>query len=125
MATGTPPVERARPASDRLLDRRSNRLARALLKLAASGRIAVVCCPKHAFDADVASAAALKIGVDPQRVDPIDLTEGQVEPPHIVLACAEGARAWRGAGLTGLLIADGPNELWWKALEARESPEQL
>lgn len=119
-------MERTHSASERLLERRSNRLARALRRIAVGGRIAVVCCPSHLFDAEVATAAILKIGAKPQRMDPIDVVVGdQIELPRIVLACAEGAAAWRRAGLAGIMIADAPNELWWKALEARESPGQL
>jgi hypothetical protein len=108
--------------SSELLEHRSDRLASALRRLLVSGRVAVVCCPDHAFDADVATRAALKIGADPQRMDPADLaTRGPVEPPAVVLACAEGAGAWRDAGLTGRVIADAPNAIWWKVLEARAS----
>ena len=109
-----------------LLEDRSNRLARALQRFAAAGPIAVVCCPDHAFDAEVATAAAGKIGASSQRMDPADLAPApHVVPARIVLACAEGAGAWRRAGLAGVVIADAPHELWWKVLEARERPDRL
>jgi hypothetical protein len=124
--TSCDPAEEARSAAAVLLEDRSNRLARALRRFAAAGPIAVVCCPDHAFDAEVATAAVLKVGGSSHRMDPTEVVpEVQAAPPRIVLACAEGAGAWRRAGLAGLMIADAPNELWWKVLEARESPACL
>lgn len=46
-------------------------------------------------------------------------------PVRVVLACGEGLSPWRLAGLPGLVIGDGPNVAWWKALELREPGDPL
>jgi acyl-CoA synthetase (AMP-forming)/AMP-acid ligase II len=108
------------------LDRRSNRLARALLRLGVQPgeRIAVVTCDAHAPDAVVgmlattrADAAPLPLAPDPTALAGVD--------GRVVLACAEGVAACRRAGVRGVLVGDGEGVEWWKALELRSSAAPL
>ena len=102
-----------------LVDRRSNRLARALGALGVSDgdRVAVACCEEHHLDRDVAIAAVTKAGAVPVAVD-----GGGV---RAVLACAEGMEWWRRTGARAIVIADAPGTVWWKALELRHPPTPL
>jgi acyl-CoA synthetase (AMP-forming)/AMP-acid ligase II len=102
------------------LDRRSNRLARALVDLgvAPGDTVAVVCCDAHAPDLLVAHLAAVKTGAV-TTVLPLDLAGGA--RASVVLACAEGVGACRAAGVRGLVVGDAMGVVWWKALELRQS----
>jgi len=102
-----------------LVDRRSNRLARALTALGvdAGERVAVACCDEHALDREVAVAAVSKAGAIAVSVD-----DGDV---RAVLACAEGMEWWRRTGGHALVIADAPGAVWWKAVELRHPPTPM
>ena len=41
----------------------------------------------------------------------------------VVLACEHGVAAWQAARLPGVIVGDDVGVLWWRALEAHESPE--
>lgn len=102
------------------LDRRSNRLARALVGLGVTpgDEVAVVCCDIHAPDLLVAHLAATKAGAI-TTVLPLDLA-GETGAP-VVLACAEGVGACRAAGVRAMVVGDATGVVWWKALELRQS----
>ena len=102
------------------LDRRSNRLARALVDLgvAPGEKVAVVCCDRHAPDLLVAHLAANKAGAI-INVLPFDLV-GDADAA-VVLACAEGVGACRAAGVRAPIVGDATGVVWWKALELRQS----
>ena len=101
------------------LDRRSNRLARALVDLgvAPGDRVTVVCCDTHAPDLLVGHLAAAKAGAT-TTVLPLD--RAAAAGPSVVLACAEGVGACRAAGVRATIVGDGPGVVWWKALELRQ-----
>jgi non-ribosomal peptide synthetase component F len=102
------------------LDRRSNRLARALVDLgvAPGDEVAVVCCEAHAPDLLVAHLAAGKAGAT-SIVLPLD--RAAAAGGSVVLACAEGVTACHAAGARATIVGDGPGVVWWKALELRQS----
>jgi hypothetical protein len=101
------------------LDRRSNRLARALVDLgvAPGDRVTVVCCDAHAPDLLVGHLAAAKARAT-TTVLPLD--RAPAAGASVVLACAEGVDACRGAGVRATIVGDGPGVVWWKALELRQ-----
>ena len=102
------------------LDRRSNRLARALVDLGvmSGDPVTVVCCDAHAPDLLVAYLATIKVGAI-TTVRPLDSPLGA--DASVVLACAEGVSACRAAGVRALIVGDAPGVVWWKALELRQS----
>ena len=102
------------------LDRRSNRLARALVALgvAPGDRVDVVCCDVHAPDLLVGHLAATKAGAT-TAVLPLDQAAGA--GGSVVLACAEGVGACRAAGVRSTIVGDATGVIWWKALELRQS----
>jgi non-ribosomal peptide synthetase component F len=110
------------------LDRRSNRLGRALLALGVLPRdhVAISCCPEHAGDEEVALAAVRKAGARAEAILPERLAEllaaGQ---PRLLLACCEGVAAWRASGVPCTVVGDDTGVTWWKMLEARQSAEPL
>ena len=102
------------------LDRRSNRLARALadLGVAPGDHVAIVCCDAHAPDLLVGHLAAGKAGAI-TTVLPLEHAAGA--GASVVLACAEGVDACRAAGVRATIVGDAAGVAWWKALELRQS----
>lgn len=112
------------------LDRRSNRLARALQRLGVrKGEVvAVVCCEED--EREVARASAVKAGARPVIVS-CGTAPQQFASLHrhlnvrVVVACAEGVELWRSAGVAGLILGEGEGIRWWKLAELRESAAPL
>ena len=118
------------PAGDVIEERRSNRLARALARLGIEprARVALVCCDDHAVERDVGWLALRKLGAG-AVVIPVDASPAALRRlpaaarTLVVLACAHGVAAWQAARLPGVIVGDDVGVLWWRALEAHESPE--
>lgn len=119
-----------RPAEGALrsLDRRSNRLGRALVDLGvgAGDRVAILCCDRHLPDrmvglVGVQKAAAQGVSLNPER--PVTWLAGQLRAihPRLILACSEGVQAWRATGIPCQVLGDEPGVTWWKLVEARQS----
>ena len=114
------------------LEGRSNQLARALVRmgLMPGDQVGVLCCDAHDDDERVARVAVAMVGATVQ-VLPLDASPGHMTAVatqanfRYVVACEEGSVAWKRAAFPVVLIADGPNAYWWRALELRESAEPL
>ncbi len=109
---------------------RAERLGRALkaMGVASGQRVVVLCCSEHAEDRHVATTAAR--GLDAAVIIPVDwgasaltLLFADLGGPTVHLACEEGVVAWREARGSGIMIGDGLDVLWWKALECRYATE--
>jgi hypothetical protein len=102
------------------LDRRSNRLARALVDLgvAPGDTVSIVCCDTHGPDLLVAYLAATKAHAT-AAVRPLE--RAAAAEASVALACAEGVAACRAAGVRATIVGDGPGVVWWKALELRQT----
>jgi acyl-CoA synthetase (AMP-forming)/AMP-acid ligase II len=113
-----------------LVDRRSNRLARAIRRLGVleGEAVAVVVCDEA--EQAVATAGATKAGAR-VLVVPCDTPAEDFAALHrredvrAVVACAEGVEVWRSARVGGLILGDGEGVPWWKLAELRESAEPL
>lgn len=113
-----------------LVDRRSNRLARAVRRLGVveGEAVAVVVC--DADEREVATAAAAKAGARVVVVacdtPPAEFAaQHRREEVKAVVACADGVELWRAARVGGLILGDGEGVPWWKLAELRESAEPL
>ena len=113
-----------------LVDRRSNRLARAVRRLGVleGDAVAVVVCDTG--ERNVAVAAVRKVGARVVAI-PCDTLPDEfarryrAEGVKAVVACAEGVELWRAARVGGLILGDGEGVPWWKVAELRESAEPL
>ena len=112
-----------------LEERRSNRLARALLRLGVEpgSRVGIVCCDDHLIDRAVGRRAVHKAGagavIAPATAGAALARLPRLARTPVVLACADGVAAWRAARLPGVLVGDDTGVLWWRALEGLESPD--
>lgn len=113
-----------------LVDRRSNRLARAVRRLGVleGETVAVVVCDDA--EREVATTGARKAGarvvVVPCDTAPEAFAERyRAEQVRAVVACADGVVLWRAARVGGLILGDGEGVPWWKLAELRESAEPL
>jgi acyl-coenzyme A synthetase/AMP-(fatty) acid ligase len=113
-----------------LVDRRSNRLARAVRRLGVleGETVAVVVCDED--EREVATTGAAKAGarvvVVPCDTPPADFADRyRREDVKGVVACADGVELWRAARVGGLILGDGEGVPWWKLAELRESAEPL
>ena len=112
------------------VDRRSNRLARAVRRLGVleGETVAVVVCDQE--ERSVAVAGATKAGAR-VLVVPCDTAAADFAVRHraeavkAVVACADGVEVWREARVGGLILGDGEGVPWWKLAELRESAEPL
>jgi hypothetical protein len=111
---------------------RAGRLRRGLqsMGVAPGQAIVVLCCSDHAEDRQVAIEALDGLGL--VAITPTDWTwpalVGLFDTrtyPNIHLACEEGLDAWRAARGTGIMIANGPGVVWWRALECRHAADTL
>lgn len=114
------------------INHRSNQLARAVRRagLRPGEVAAVVCCERHGVDALVAETASRKAGASvvklPWNAPPSEFARlHRICEVKLVLACEEGVAAWHESRCSGLIIGDGPDVLWWKLAERRESAEPL
>jgi acyl-CoA synthetase (AMP-forming)/AMP-acid ligase II len=112
------------------LDRRSNRLARALRTMGVNETttVAVVVCDD--MEKLVALSAVRKIGAAvaemPCQLSPSDFALSyRASGADVTLACLEGTQAWLASGVGGLILGDGEGVKWWKLAELRESSEPL
>jgi acyl-coenzyme A synthetase/AMP-(fatty) acid ligase len=112
------------------LDRRSNRLARALRALGANETttVAVIVCDD--MEKLVALSAVRKIGAAVAemscQLSPTELAVSyRLSDANVTLACIEGTTSWLAAGVGGLILGDGEGVKWWKLAELRESSEPL
>jgi acyl-coenzyme A synthetase/AMP-(fatty) acid ligase len=112
------------------LDRRSNRLARALRAMGANEitTVAVVVCDD--MEKLVALSAVRKIGAAvaemPCQLSPAEFALSyRVSGANVTLACVEGTKSWLAAGVGGMILGDGEGVKWWKLAELRESCEPL
>jgi non-ribosomal peptide synthetase component F len=125
-------VQTSERQSERVVDRRSNRLGRALLSLGVQpgDHIAVVCCDRHLADRLVGVTGAQKagaVGVALVPDGPEEWIARQLRQlgPRLILACSEGVAAWRRTGVPCVVVGDEPGVTWWKLLEARQSAEPM
>jgi non-ribosomal peptide synthetase component F len=109
------------------LDRRSNRLGRALVELGVQpgDRVAVLCCDHHLPDRlvgliGVQKAAAVGVSLIPDRPTAWLSDQLSTLAPRLVLACSEGVAAWRRTGVPCQVVGDEPGVTWWKLFEARQ-----
>ena len=118
-----------RPAETeaRTLDRRSNRLGRALVELGigAGDRVVVLCCDRHLPDRMVGLVGAQKAAAQGVLVNidrPMAWLAEQLRSvrPRLILACSEGVTAWRATGVPCQVVGDEPGVTWWKLIEARQ-----
>jgi hypothetical protein len=93
-----------------------------------SQRVVVLCCGEHAEDRHVAVTAARSLGAVP--IIPLDWSVATLRSlfadlggPTVHLACEEGVEAWRAARGRGIMIGEGFDVIWWKALECRHAAE--
>jgi hypothetical protein len=109
---------------------RAARLSRGLTAMGVRShdRVVVLCCAEHAEDRQVAVAAARKLGAVP--IIPLDWSISTLTPlladlrnRAVHLACEEGVEAWRAAYGKGIMIGEGFEVLWWRALECRYAPD--
>jgi non-ribosomal peptide synthetase component F len=112
----------------RALDRRSNRLGRALVELGVrpGDRVGVLCCDRHLVDrmvglVGVQKAAAQGVSLHPARPVPWLADQLRATRPRLILACSEGVEAWRTTGVPCQVVGDEPGVTWWKLVEARQS----
>lgn len=113
-----------------LVDRRSNRLARAVRRLGVleGETVAVVVCDDD--ERSVAVAAAQKAGARVVVISCATQPEQfaaryRAELVKAVIACEEGVEVWRASRVGGLILGDGEGVPWWKLAELRESAEPL
>ena len=113
-----------------VLERRSNRLARAVHRLgvAPGDVVAIVCCDD--VDRAVAELAVGKVGATAVVADchsaPDEFAELHARlGVRAVLACGEGVELWRASRVGGLILGDGEGVPWWRLAELRESAEPL
>lgn len=118
--------ERLPGGATSLIQVRAGRLERGLasLGIGPGDQVAVVCCDQHLPDRLVALASLERLGA--AAVMPSGWTHpvvGEIARarPKAVLACEDGVAVWRDVNGTGILIGEGINILWWKALECRHS----
>lgn len=114
-----------------VVDRRGNRLARALRRLGigAGERVVAYVDDLASIDALVAVDAAVKLGasvavvtVPRDAADAASLTRQLVAvPPTLFLASDRGVAALVASRTPARIVGDGPGVLWWRALEAQES----
>jgi hypothetical protein len=110
------------------LERRSNRLARAIGNMVMPDHFDVVllCCDRHVIDRTVGLLAAGKVNRYAihigQRAWKPDLLRRALDchPHAVVLACQEGTDAWLASGLTGQILGDGSLVPWWAMAEIRQ-----
>lgn len=105
---------------------RQGRLARGLrqLRVGPGDKVMVLCCEHHCEDRQVAVGALAVIGAAPVLLDRWGDGEALRETmrsDHVrfFLACEEGVSLWKRSGGRGVMVGDGPEVIWWKALEAR------
>ena len=112
------------------VDRRSNRLARAVRRLGVleGETVAVVVCDDGEREVAIAGAtkAGARVVVIPCDTDAADFAARHgAEGAKAVVACADGVELWRAARVGGLILGDGEGVPWWKLAELRESAEPL
>jgi non-ribosomal peptide synthetase component F len=105
---------------------RSIRLSRGLIRLGLQPgeTVGVLVCHDHMEDLRVATESiarsggvALEFGVD----GPSEDLEAQLQRVRggLLLMCAEGVSIWRATGIPMRAVGDGPDMVWWRALERR------
>jgi hypothetical protein len=115
------------------LDRRSNRLARAIEELdqSDSSDVVLLCCERHVIDRTVGLLACEKLDrrvivIEEQTWTPSlirQTLDRQVNA--VVLACEEGTSVWRESGHSGQILGDGELVRWWTVAEMRQSSMPL
>jgi hypothetical protein len=113
---------------------RATCLAAALRRLGigAGSPLAVLVCPDHAADHEVACAAAAIIGAHTTALHAgasveqlrASLTEHR---GGVLLACGEGVERWQETGVPLRVVGEGaaPGVLWWRLLELQEHTAAL
>ena len=136
---GGPPKDAGSRTSEVLLEtvleRRSNRLARALMRLGVEADDSVIAylCAGHGTEREVARLASRKLGARLRDVlVPSDAGKAMevasqfaVPKPKLILTCEDGNTALERAGVHTLVVGDGPGVRWWRALEGREADHPL
>ncbi len=113
-----------------ILDKRSNRLGRALVAMGIEPRqrVALLCCEDHPCDLMVAYVGVQKAGAISVLLPPSADTDQIAEvlhlvKPRLVIACSEGSEALKAAQVPVRVVGDAPDVVWWKALELKHSPD--
>ena len=114
------------------LDKRSNRLGRALVAIGIEPRqrVALLCCENHPGDLMVAYVGVQKAGAVSVVLPPAAATDDiavvlRLVHPRLVIACSEGLDAWKAAGVPARVVGDAPEVVWWKALELKHPPDSF
>jgi hypothetical protein len=125
----------SRLSPSEILERRSNRLARALRRLGVTtgATVHALLDDPDGIDGQVALVAARKIGAEiSMRAVPSEegkaiavATTLPVKTLDVIIASEAGVRALQAANVCGVILGDGPGVRWWRAAEARESAEPL
>jgi non-ribosomal peptide synthetase component F len=112
------------------LDKRSNRLGRALVAMGIEPgqRVALLCCEDHPGDLMVGYVGVQKAGATSVVLPPAAATDDlagvlRLVEPRLVIACSEGLDAWKAAKVPARVVGDAPDVVWWKALELRQPPD--
>jgi non-ribosomal peptide synthetase component F len=112
------------------LDKRSNRLGRALVAMGIEPRqrVALLCCEDHPGDLMVAYVGVQKAGAISVVLPPAAATDDlagvlRMTEPRLVIACSEGLEAWKAAKVPARVVGDAPDVVWWKALELKHPPD--
>jgi acyl-coenzyme A synthetase/AMP-(fatty) acid ligase len=112
------------------LDRRSNRLARALRHMHVNEDVTVAIVVCDDTERLVALTAVRKLGAGvaeiPCELSPVEFANSyRASGATLTLAGIEGSQTWLSSGVGGLILGDGEGVIWWKLAELRESSESL
>jgi non-ribosomal peptide synthetase component F len=123
-------MERGERLTFGTLDKRSNRLGRALVAMGIEPgqRVALLCCENHPGDLMVAYVGVQKAGAVSVVLPPAAATDDlagvlRLTAPKLVIACSEGLEAWNATKVPARVVGDAPDVVWWKALELKHPPD--